>query len=118
MSNSVYANAMGLFHKGSGGQGIAPGDVCLSPPPPPAGPVPVPYVNMLSASDLTKGSKSVKVQGNPTALEDTSEIASSTGDASARAMRTRSPKTRRHVSKNAQLPCANFGNSPTTWRRR
>ncbi|MBS0306423.1 MAG: DUF4150 domain-containing protein [Proteobacteria bacterium] len=80
MSNSVYANAMGLFHKGSGGQGIAPGDVCLSPPPPPAGPVPVPYVNMLSASDLTKGSKSVKVQGNPTALEDTSEIASSTGD--------------------------------------
>ena len=41
--------------------GVAPGDVCLSPPPPPTGPVPVPYVNMLSASDLTKGSKSVKI---------------------------------------------------------
>jgi uncharacterized Zn-binding protein involved in type VI secretion len=80
MGNSVYAEGMGFFHKGSGGQGIAPGDVCLSPPPPPAGPVPVPYVNMLSASDLIKGSKSVKIQGNPTALESSSEIAMSTGN--------------------------------------
>ncbi|RUU93777.1 DUF4150 domain-containing protein [Mesorhizobium sp. M7A.F.Ca.MR.176.00.0.0] len=80
MGNSVYAEGMGFFHKGSGGQGVAPGDVCLSPPPPPTGPVPVPYVNMLSASDLTKGSKSVKIQGNPTALENASEVATSTGD--------------------------------------
>jgi len=42
--------------------------------------LPVPYVNNLSASDLSKGSTTVKVQGNPTALEDSSEIATSTGD--------------------------------------
>jgi uncharacterized Zn-binding protein involved in type VI secretion len=77
---TVYAEGMGLFHKGSGGQGIAPADVCLSPPPPPAGPVPVPYVNMLSASDLTGGSKSVKIDGEETALEDASSISTSTGD--------------------------------------
>jgi uncharacterized Zn-binding protein involved in type VI secretion len=35
---------------------------------------------MLQASDLTKGSKSVKIQGEPTALEDASEISTSTGD--------------------------------------
>jgi len=71
---------MGLFHKGSGGQGVAPADTCLSPPPPPGGPAPVPYVNSLSASDLAKGSKTVKIQGEPTALEDQSEISTSTGD--------------------------------------
>lgn len=80
MSNNVYAEKMGFFHQGSGGTGTAPGDVCLSPPPPPAGPVPIPYVNMLKAADLTNGSKSVKIQGNPTALENSSEIATSTGD--------------------------------------
>lgn len=80
MSNSVYAEGMGFFHQASGGKGIAPGDVCLSPPPPPGGPVPVPYVNMLQASDLAKGSSTVKIQGTPTALENASEVATSSGD--------------------------------------
>ncbi|QKC86590.1 PAAR-like domain-containing protein [Mesorhizobium sp. NZP2077] len=80
MGLSVYAEKMGFFHKGSNGQGIAPGDVCLSPPSPPAGPVPVPYVNMLSSSDLTKGTKSVKIDGEPTAIENASEISTSTGN--------------------------------------
>lgn len=80
MSISVFAENMGLFHKGSGGSGVAPLDVCLSPPPPPAGPVPIPYVNTLSAGDLTKGSKTVKADGEPTALEDASEVSTSTGD--------------------------------------
>jgi uncharacterized Zn-binding protein involved in type VI secretion len=77
---TVFASRMGFFHKGSGGKGVAPGDVCLSPPPPPAGPLPVPYVNMLSAADLSKGSTTVKADGEPTALEDASEIATSTGN--------------------------------------
>ncbi len=76
----VFAENMGLFHKGSGGKGIAPADVCLTPPPPPAGPVPVPYVNVLSAADLANGSKTVKVEGQPTALEDSSYVSTSTGD--------------------------------------
>lgn len=80
MGCTVFAESMGWFHQSSGGTGTAPGDVCLSPPPPPAGPVPVPYVNMLFASDLTKGSKSVTADGSPTALENSSEIAMSTGN--------------------------------------
>jgi hypothetical protein len=80
MGCTVFAENMGLFHRGSGGKGVAPGDVCLTPPPPPGGPVPVPYVNTLQASDLVKGSKSVKIQGEPTALEDVSEVSTSSGD--------------------------------------
>ena len=80
MSNTVFAEMMGFFHKGSGGKGIAPLDVCLTPPPPPAGPIPIPYVNVLSASDLTKGSKTVKIMGQPTALESDSEVSTSTGN--------------------------------------
>jgi uncharacterized Zn-binding protein involved in type VI secretion len=80
MGLTVFAEGMGLFHKGSGGKAIAPGDVCLTPPPPPAGPLPVPYVNLVNASDLAKGSSSVKVDGEPTALEDSSEISTSSGD--------------------------------------
>lgn len=80
MGVSVYAENMGFFHKGSGGTGVAPADVCLTPPPPPTGPVPVPYVNNLMASNLAKGSKQVKIQGEPTALESASEVSTSTGD--------------------------------------
>lgn len=80
MGLTVYAENMGFFHKGSGGKGIAPGDVCMTPPPPPAGPIPVPYVNIAQASDLTKGSKTVKIDGEPTALEDVSEVSTSTGN--------------------------------------
>jgi hypothetical protein len=80
MSCTVFANSSGFFHKGSGGSGTAFPDVCLSPPPPPAGPIPIPYPNKISASDLTDGSTTVKIQGEPTALKDQSKISTSTGD--------------------------------------
>lgn len=80
MGCTVFAESMGFFHRGSGGKGVAPGDVCLTPPPPPGGPLPVPYVNMLQASDLAKGSKTVTIDGEPTALEDASEVSTSSGD--------------------------------------
>lgn len=80
MGVTVFAQDMGLFHKGSGGKGIGPGDVCLSPPPPPVGPVPIPYVNVAKAGDLSKGSKTVLVDGEPTALEDQSYMSTSSGD--------------------------------------
>jgi uncharacterized Zn-binding protein involved in type VI secretion len=80
MGLTVYAESMGFFHKGSGGKGIGPADVCLTPPTPPAGPVPVPYVNNLMASDLASGSSTVKIDGEPTALEDSSNISTSMGD--------------------------------------
>jgi len=80
MGLTVYAENMGLFHKGSGGKAVAPADVCLSPPPPPGVPAPVPYVNNVAAGDLSKGSKTVKVDGEETALEGDSEVSTSTGD--------------------------------------
>lgn len=83
MSCTVFANDNGLFHKGSGGSGAAFPDVCLTPPPPPAGPIPVPYPNKIAASDLTDGSSTVKIQGNPTALKDRSTVSTSTGNEAA-----------------------------------
>lgn len=80
MGNSVYSGGMGLFHKNSDGHGEAFPDVCLSPPPPPAGPPPIPYPNTLQASDLSDGSSTVKVQGAETALEDVSNVKTSSGD--------------------------------------
>lgn len=80
MGCTVFAGKNGLFHKGSGGKGVAFPDVCLSPPPPPAGPLPVPYPNKAVASDLADGSKTVMVQGNPTALKDQSYTSTSSGD--------------------------------------
>lgn len=80
MPANVFANGGGLFHKGSMGKGIAFPDVCLTPPPPPAGPVPVPYPNVAMASDLAQGSTSVKIQGKPTALKNSSYCSTSTGD--------------------------------------
>ena len=80
MAITVFANGQGFFHKGSGGTGKAFPDVCLSPPPPPAGPIPIPYPNNVSASDLTDGSKTVKIDGEPTALEDASYCSTSSGD--------------------------------------
>ncbi|EDM73957.1 hypothetical protein PPSIR1_13705 [Plesiocystis pacifica SIR-1] len=68
---------MGFWHRGSAGIGVAPLDVCKSPPP---GPVPIPYTNFLKAADLIKGSKTVFIDGEPTALEDYSETSTSTGD--------------------------------------
>jgi Domain of unknown function (DUF4150) len=80
MGCTVFANGNGLFHKGSGGKGMAFPDVCLSPPPPPAGPIPIPYPNKASASDLSDGSATVVVEGNPTALKDQSYTSTSSGD--------------------------------------
>jgi hypothetical protein len=80
MASTVFANGNGLFHKGSGGKGVSFPDVCLSPPPPPAGPVPVPYTNKASASDLVEGTKTVMVEGQPTALKDQSYTSTSVGD--------------------------------------
>lgn len=80
MGCTVFANDDGPFHKGSGGTGQAFPDVCLSPPSPPAGPVPIPYQNLAQASNLMMGSMTVSFDGQPTALEDSSFVMTSTGD--------------------------------------
>lgn len=75
MALTVFAEKMGFFHKGCAGIGVAPLDVCLTPPG-----VPVPYTNVLFAKDLIKGSKTVRIDGEPTFLEDYSETSTSIGD--------------------------------------
>ncbi|PTL77208.1 DUF4150 domain-containing protein [Vitiosangium sp. GDMCC 1.1324] len=76
--SKVFANGRSIVHKGSGNThtSAAP-DVCKVPTP--GGPVPTPFVNSAQDSMLTKGSKSVTINGYPVALTD-SELSVSSGD--------------------------------------
>jgi hypothetical protein len=81
MSTGVYANGDEVCSKTSSGKVIANfPDVCVSPPSPPAGPIPLPYPNTAFASDLTAGSTSVFAQGKEIALKDQSYFSTSTGN--------------------------------------
>lgn len=84
MSNEVYANGMEIACKAGAGKSIcAFPDVCLTPPAPPAGPLPIPYPNTGMASDTDGGSKTVKVSGKEVMLKDKSSFKKSTGDEAA-----------------------------------
>jgi hypothetical protein len=76
--SSVFANGRSILHKGHGMTqlAIAP-DVCKTPSP--GGPVPIPYPNLSSDSNLTKGVATVKIEGNPLANVD-SQLSRSNGD--------------------------------------
>lgn len=52
-------------------------DVCLSPPSPPAGPVPIPYPATSLSKDMQDGSKSIKITGKEVMLKDQSFYKSS-----------------------------------------
>lgn len=84
MSNEVYANNNEISCKAGAGKVIAcfP-DVCLSPPSPPAGPVPIPYPVSSFSSDATNGSKSVQINGQEIMLKDKSYFSKCTGDEAA-----------------------------------
>src|SRR5690606_10979010 len=61
---SVYANGREVSGKATPNKTIAAfPDVCMSPPSPPAGPIPIPYPNFGMASDTTDGCSSVFVKG-------------------------------------------------------
>lgn len=84
MASEVYANGMEVSGKASTHQVIASmPDVCLSPPSPPAGPVPIPYPNFAQASDTTDGSKTVLAGGKEISLKGVSSYKKSTGDEAA-----------------------------------
>jgi len=69
MSHNVFANAWQVAAKSGMNKSIARfPDVCLSPPSPPAGPLPIPYPDTSFSTDLKKGSKTVQVSGKPVAL--------------------------------------------------
>ena len=84
MGMQVFANGMSIACKAADGKTIAAmPDVCLSPPTPPAGPVPIPYPNTAMASDTTKGSKTVQINGEEVMLKDSSTFKQSNGDEAA-----------------------------------
>ncbi len=58
MPTTVFANCRGVVHKGSGGMSIVFPDVCKTPSP--GGPIPIPYPNIGTSSNTSKGPKKVK----------------------------------------------------------
>ena len=81
MSGNVFANGMEVSGKASDNKSIAAmADACLSPPSPPAGPVPVPYPNTAMASDTADGSSSVKIGGQEVGLKNQSKYKQSNGN--------------------------------------
>jgi Domain of unknown function (DUF4150) len=84
MSKNVFANGREMAAEKDDNQspGAMP-DVCLSPPAPPAGPIPLPYPNFSAASDMTEGARSVQIGGGEVGMKDTSYYKTSKGDEAA-----------------------------------
>jgi hypothetical protein len=83
MANDVFANGREISCKAADGKSIcAFPDVCFTPPENPATPpgVPIPYPNTGLASDMTNGSKTVKISGKEVMLKNKSYFKKSTGD--------------------------------------
>lgn len=73
MAGEVYANSDEIACKAGDGKVIAAfPDVCLSPPSPPAGPVPLPYPNTSFSKDMQNGSKTVVIKDKEVMLKDQS----------------------------------------------
>src|SRR5215510_468673 len=73
MSANVFANGREISGKASDNKSIAAfPDVCLSPPSPPAGPIPLPYPNTSFSKDMQSGSKTVQISGGEVMLKDQS----------------------------------------------
>lgn len=84
MSKKVFANGKGISAKKDDNKSLAAlPNVCLSPPSPPAGPVPLPHPNSANAGDTTGGSKTVKVGGDEVGKKNASSYKKSTGDEAA-----------------------------------
>ena len=81
MGANVFANGREISAKKSGDKTIAKmPDVCLSPPSPPAGPIPIPYPNFANSKDTTGGTKKVKIAGAEVGLKGKSSYKKCTGD--------------------------------------
>lgn len=84
MGHNVFANGREVSAKKSDNQSIAAmPDICLSPPSPPAGPIPIPYPNFSQASDTTDGTKTVKIGGDEVGMKNQSNYKTSKGDEAA-----------------------------------
>jgi len=84
MGKNVFANGKEISAKKDDNKSIcAMPDVCLSPPSPPAGPIPIPYPNTAQGSDTSDGSKTVKIGGDEAGLKLASNYKKSSGDEAA-----------------------------------
>ncbi len=84
MANDVFANDMNVACKAGDAKVIcAFPDVCLSPPTPPAGPIPIPYPVTSMSSDTTDGSGTVVINNKEVMLKDKSCYKKCTGDEAA-----------------------------------
>jgi hypothetical protein len=73
MGTEVYANGDSVSAKAGDGKVIAAmPDVCLSPPPTPAGPVPAPYPDSSKSGDMQEGTKTVQLAGDEAMMKDSS----------------------------------------------
>lgn len=77
MGVTVGVNMMSVVHKDSSGVSPCFPDVCKTPSP--NGTIPIPYPNIARSSDTAKGTKKVKLDGNPVCVKD-SNFSTSTGD--------------------------------------
>ncbi|MEZ2354719.1 DUF4150 domain-containing protein [Caballeronia sp. RCC_10] len=84
MSKNVFANGREVSAKKDDNvsMGAMP-DTCLSPPSPPAGPLPIPYPNFSKASDTDSGTRSVRIGGEQVGIKDSSTYKKSNGDEAA-----------------------------------
>lgn len=70
MTHNVYAGTWEIAGEAGMNKSIARfPDVCMSPPSPPAGPLPIPYPDTSFSTDLKEGSTTVKAGGKPIALK-------------------------------------------------
>lgn len=82
--SEVYANGREVSAKADSNKSMAAmPDVCLSPPSPPAGPIPIPYPNFSVGSDTADGTKTVKVQGKEVGIKNSSNYKKSKGNEAA-----------------------------------
>jgi hypothetical protein len=84
MGANVFANGMEIACKAGAAKVIcAFPDVCLSPPSPPAGPIPIPYPVTSMDSDTSDGSRTVRIGGQEVMLKSTSDYKKCVGDEAA-----------------------------------
>ena len=84
MSKNVFANGREVSAAKSDNASLgAMPDVCLSPPSPPAGPIPIPYPNFAKASDTSDGTRDVKVGGDQASIKNSSKYKQSNGNEAA-----------------------------------
>jgi hypothetical protein len=77
MPAKVNVNKRTVVHAGSSGLCMGFPDVCKTPSP--AGTIPIPYPNIAKSSDTSKGSSTVKCDGEPVMIEGSS-FSKSSGD--------------------------------------